>query len=118
VGDVRNAYKILAGKLNRIALKDAIRKVQENEVGLKFNRTHQILVYADDVNLLDDSVKTIIKNSETLLEASRDIGLETNAEKTKYMIMFRHQNSERNQNIKTANESLEMWQNPNTWGRH
>jgi hypothetical protein len=47
------------------------------------------------------------ENSETLLEASRDIGLEINVEKTKYMIMSRHPNSGQNQNIKTANESFE-----------
>jgi hypothetical protein len=65
------------------------------------------LVYADDVNLLSDSVNTIKENSETLLEASRDIGLEINAEKSKYMIMSRHPNSGQNQNIRIANESFE-----------
>jgi hypothetical protein len=65
------------------------------------------LVYANDVNLLGDSVNTIRENSETLLEASRDIGLEINAEKTKYMIMCRHPNSGQNQNIRIANESFE-----------
>jgi hypothetical protein len=64
------------------------------------------LVYADDVNLLGDSVNTIKENSETLLETSRDIGLEINAEKTKYMIMPHHPNSTQNQNIRTANESF------------
>jgi hypothetical protein len=45
------------------------------------------LVYADDVNLLGNSINTIKENSETILQASRDIGLEINAEKTQYMIV-------------------------------
>jgi hypothetical protein len=45
-----------------------------------------------DINLLGDSVNTIKENTETLLEANSDIGVETNAEKAKYMIMSRHQN--------------------------
>jgi len=57
--------------------------------------------------LLGDSVNTIKENSETLLEASRDIGLEINAEKTKYMIMSRHPNSGQNRNVRIANESFE-----------
>jgi hypothetical protein len=47
------------------------------------------------------------ENTETLLEASRDVGIEINAEKTKYMIMSRHPNSGRNQNKRTANETFQ-----------
>jgi hypothetical protein len=64
------------------------------------------LAYAD-VNLLGDSVNTANENTETFLEASRDIGLEINAEKTKYMIMSHHLNSGQNCIIRIANESFE-----------
>jgi hypothetical protein len=47
------------------------------------------------------------ENTETLLDAGRDVGLEINAEKTKYMIMSRHPNSGQNQNIRITNESFE-----------
>jgi hypothetical protein len=42
-----------------------IRKVQQNKVGLKLNVRHQLLVYADDANLLEDNVDTVKKYTET-----------------------------------------------------
>jgi hypothetical protein len=65
------------------------------------------LVYADNVNLLGNRVNTIKENSETFLQASTDIGIEINAENTKYMIMSRHPNSGQNQNIRIAKKSFE-----------
>jgi hypothetical protein len=39
------------------------------------NGTHQLLAYADDVNLLGDNIDAINKDSETLIDASKDVGL-------------------------------------------
>jgi retron-type reverse transcriptase len=55
----------LSPLLFNFALEYPIRKVQENHAGLKFNGTHQLLAYADDVNLLGDNLDAINKNIQT-----------------------------------------------------
>jgi uncharacterized membrane protein YgaE (UPF0421/DUF939 family) len=85
----------------------ANRRALEGQVGLGLDGKHQLLVDVDDINILGDSINTIKEITETLLEVSRDAGLEIYAEKTKYMIMSRHSNSRQNQNIRTANELFE-----------
>ncbi|KAJ4441113.1 hypothetical protein ANN_10963, partial [Periplaneta americana] len=84
-----------------------ILKVQDNRQGLELNVLHQLLVYADDVNMLGENTQTIRENAEILLEASKAIGLEVNPEKIKYMIMSRDQNIVRNGNIKIGDLSFE-----------
>jgi hypothetical protein len=89
------------------ALEYAIRKVLETQVGLKLNETHQLLAYADDVNLLGDNKDTIKKNTDTLIDASKEVDLEINVKKTKYMLVSRHQNAGQNRHIKIAIKSFE-----------
>jgi hypothetical protein len=88
------------------ALEYAIRKVQENQVGLKLTGTHQLLAYTDDVSLLGDNIDTIKKDTETLIDASKEVGLEINVEKTEYMFMFYHQNAAQDFDLKIANRSF------------
>jgi hypothetical protein len=76
-------------------------------VELKVNGTHQLPAYADYVNLLGDNSDTIKKNTDTLIDASKEVGLEINVEKTKYMFLSRHQNVDRNRDRKTGNRSFE-----------
>jgi hypothetical protein len=82
------------------------RSRKTNQVGLKLNGAHQLLAYADDVNLLGDSIDSIKKTTETLIDPSKEIGLEINVEKTKYMLS-RHQNVGQNRDIKIVNRLFE-----------
>jgi hypothetical protein len=63
-----------------------IRKSQENKEGLELNGRHQLVISADDVNLLGKILNIIKENKEALLNSSNENGLEVNAEKTKYGI--------------------------------
>jgi hypothetical protein len=58
-------------------------------------------------NLLGDDIETIKKNTQTLIDAGKEVGLDVNTEKTKYMLLSRHQNAGQNHDIKIANRSFE-----------
>jgi hypothetical protein len=86
-------------------------KVQETQVGLKINGIHQLLVYADDVNLLGDNISTVKKNIEILIISSREIDLKVNAKKTlKYTLLSYHQNAGQNHSIKEGRSFENMAQ--------
>jgi hypothetical protein len=82
------------------SLEYSIRRVKVNMDGLKLNCTHQFLVYANDVNILGWSGHTIKKKAEALIYASKQTGLEVNADKTKYMTISRDQSAGWIRNIK------------------
>jgi hypothetical protein len=65
-------------------------------VELILNRSHQLLVYADNVNLLGDKIDTIKKNTEILIGASKEVGIEVNAKKRKYMLLSRYRTAGQN----------------------
>jgi coproporphyrinogen III oxidase-like Fe-S oxidoreductase len=65
------------------------------------------LAYADDVNLQGDNINAINKNTETLIDASKEVGLEANVEKTKYTMVSRDQNAGQNREINIGNRSFE-----------
>jgi hypothetical protein len=92
--------------LFNFALEYAIRKMQENQMGLKLNGTHQLLVYVDNVNLMGNNIDAMKKNTETLTDASRQVGLEVQAEQTEHMLLSRHQIAMHNHDIKLANRSF------------
>ena len=84
---------------------------------MKLNVTHQLLVYAEGVNMLGGSVHTVKENAEALVVASKEIGLEVNADKTKYMVMSRDRNAGRGHNVKFDNSSIERVKSSNIWER-
>ena len=93
--------------LFNFALEYAIRRIQVNQDGLKLNGTHQLLAYADDVNILEGRTHTLTKNAEALVAATREIGLEVSTDKTKYMVMSRDKNAGRNHSVKIDNSTFE-----------
>jgi hypothetical protein len=106
---IQNGLKhgyVLSPLLFNFAVEYAIRRVQENQEGLKLNVTHQLFVYAND-STVGDSTDTIKKNTEALLGASKEVGLKVNPEKTKYVLMSSIQKTGQKHSIKIANKSFE-----------
>jgi hypothetical protein len=101
---IQNGVKqdVLSPLLLNFALVYTIRKVQENQMELKLNGTYvyQLLVYADDIKLLEDYTDTIKKNTEVISYASKKAGLEVNTEKTKYILLYCQQDAGHNHDIK------------------
>ena len=71
------------------------------------NSTHQLLAYADDVNIPGGSIHNLKENAETLASATREIGMEVSADKTKYMVMCRDQNAGRIHSVNVDNSTFE-----------
>ena len=89
------------------ALEYASRSVLVNQDGLKLNDTHHLPFYGDDVILSSGSAHTVKKNTEALVFASKETGLEVNADKTKYMAMSRDQRAGQSRDIKIDSSSFE-----------
>jgi hypothetical protein len=88
--------------LFNFSLEFAIMKVQKNQVGL---------------NLLGDNIDIINKNTETLTDASKEVGLEVNVEKTKYMLVSRDQNAGQTRELKLETDHLKMCHSSSIWER-
>ena len=86
---IRNGLKqdVFSPLLFIFASESAKRRIQVNQNGSKLNGTHQRLFCVDDVNILGGSVNTIEKNTEALVFTSNEIGIEVNADKTKFIVM-------------------------------
>ena len=78
-----NQGDALARMFFSFALEHAIKRVQVKQNGLKQNDTHQVLAYAFDVNVLGGSIHNLKENAESLVAATREIGLEVSADETK-----------------------------------
>jgi hypothetical protein len=95
---IKNVLKkrdVLLALIFNFALQYAIRNVQINQDVLKLNGTHNLVVYADDINTLSGMLRTMKRNAEALVVAIKETGLQVNADKTKYLLMSRDQNARR-----------------------
>jgi hypothetical protein len=73
--------------------------------------THQVLVYANDVNILGGSVHPVKRNAVALVVAGKEIGLDVNVDKIKCMVMSQDQNAGRSHRLIT--DPLKGWKSSN-----
>ena len=97
----------LSPLLFNFALEYAIRTVQVSQDGLKFNGTQQLLVYTNDVTILGGSICTIKKNAEPLVVASKENGLEVNADRLSTWSCLKTRMQEVSHNIEIDNSAFE-----------
>ena len=74
---------------------------------MKLNGKLQLLLYVDDVKIFGESVLTVKEKAEALVVASKDIRIEVNSDKIKYMVMSRDKNARPSHRIRTDNSSFE-----------
>jgi hypothetical protein len=74
----------------------------------KLNSTPELLLYADDINILGGSMHAIVKHTKAFVVASKEIGLELNAKKTKYMTIPRDKYARQNHKVNLGDMSFEM----------
>jgi hypothetical protein len=67
------------------------------------------------VNLLGDNIDTINTNTETLNDASKEVGVQVNIQKTKYMLVSHYKNADQNRYIKIANKPSENIESSSIW---
>jgi hypothetical protein len=78
--------------------------VQEKHAGRQLNGTCQLLVHGGDVNLLGDNIcRYREENTQTLIDASKEAGLEVKTEKTKYQLVSRYKNAGQYHDIEIGN---------------
>ena len=105
IGDDFKQRDALSPLLSNFAQEYAIGMVQETNLVLDMNGPRQLLPYADDVNLIGHDIRTIERNADVLLNATKNIDLAANAGKTKYMDIGRHRGMKANEHIKIGGNS-------------
>jgi hypothetical protein len=104
--DLKEGDALLALRFT-FALENTVSRVQANQEGLKLNGRHQLLIYADGVNIFSGSKQTVQKSTQASVVASKETDVEENMKKTKYMVMSQDQHAEQNHNLKIGNKSFE-----------